>query len=181
MSELTYTPVLVKDDFEDVKNVAMYGKPEKNYELAKQQMEKEEKFIENKNAKKGIMVMRRTIVALVLLLIVACNAQTNIPATVNMTNTDGVVRQHLFVWEGADALANPLVEDSSYTYLDSLGLAHFVIDPVASQFVFQTLPNGNYIQVAGVNEYPNGVFMPAALSELLQKVLYQKMGIILTL
>jgi len=168
MSELTYTPVLVRGDFEDVKNVVMYGKPEKNYELAKQQVENEEKFIENKNAKKGIMVMRRTIIALAILFaVIACNAQTNIPATASWQADIDAVQYHIFVWEGNDAGTNPLVEDSSYAYISSLGLLQFTTTDL--QVVFQTQVNGNYIQAAGFNENGAGLTAGATLSNLVLK------------
>ena len=121
------------------------------------------------------------VTAIFILLAIACNGQTTIPATVTWGQYDGVVKHHIFVWEGADALTNPLGEDSSYTYLDSLGIQHYIVDPPLREFIFQTFPNGKFIQAAGINEYPDSVFMSASLTELIQKVLYQKMGITLGL
>ena len=108
--------------------------------------------------------MKSLLILFVLMFAMACKAQ--IPATVTFQEDTTAIKYHIFVWEG-DILDNPLVEDSSYTYILSLGLTHFELS--ATQLVFQTDLNGNYIQVVGFNENSSGETAGASLSQLILK------------
>ena len=111
-------------------------------------------------------IMKRLTVVLFVLIAIACNSQTQIPATVSWQVDNEAIQYHIFVWEG-DASSNPLVEDSSYAYILSLGLTEYTTTEL--QVVFQTQVNGNYIQVAGFNENSAGLMAGATLSNLVLK------------
>ena len=108
--------------------------------------------------------MKSLLVLFVLMFAMACKAQ--IPATVTFQEDTTAIKYHIFVWEG-DILDNPLVEDSSYTYILSLGLTHFELS--ATQLVFQTDLNGNYSQVVGFIDNSSGETAGASLSVLILK------------
>ena len=98
--------------------------------------------------------------------IIACNSQTQIPATVSWQSDPEATLYRVFVWEG-DAGSNPLVEDSSYAYISTLGLTEYSTTNL--QVIFQTQVNGDYIQVAGFNENSAGLMAGATLSNLVLK------------
>jgi hypothetical protein len=100
------------------------------------------------------------------LVVLAISCQAQIPATVEILEDTTAVKYHVFVWEG-DAVNNPLVEDSSFTYILSLGLTHYEITATALQF--DTDVNGNYIQIAAFNENGAGMTAGATLSDLILK------------
>ena len=110
-------------------------------------------------------IMKKILTGIIFILI-AVNCQPQIPATVTFQEDTTAIKYHIFVWEG-DVVNNPLVEDSSYTYVLSLGLTHFEL--TATQLVFQTAVNGNYIMVAGFNENSAGMTAGATLSNLVLK------------
>ena len=112
-------------------------------------------------------IMKKIFVAILIIgFAVMCTAQTNVPATVTWQVDNDAIQYHIFVWEG-DASSNPLVEDSSYAYISSLGLMEYTTTEL--QVVFQTQANGNYIQVAGFNENTAGLMAGATLSNLVLK------------
>ena len=111
--------------------------------------------------------MKQIVVSIIFLFVaVMCTAQTTIPATVSWQVDNEAIQYHIFVCEG-DAGSNPLVEDSSYAYISTLGLTEYSTTNL--QVIFQTQVNGNYIQVAGFNENTAGLMAGATLSNLVLK------------
>ena len=100
----------------------------------------------------------------IIILVISCKAQ--IPATVTFQEDNTSIKYHIFVCEG-DEFNNTLFEDSSYTYMLSLGLTHYEV--TTTQLQFDTEVNGNYIMVAGFNENILGMTAGATLSDLVLK------------
>ena len=106
----------------------------------------------------------------IFLIALTCEAQT-IPATFGWQNSEGVDSIHIFVWEGADLSINPLAEDSSFEFINGLGLLHFTAAHPDTQIIYFAEANGEYIQLAGFNEYGDSpINLGAALSAIVEKI-----------